>query len=88
MINRQRICEYMAPAAVLLAFLFVPFVAAAELTAAQSRGKQIYLEGTSPSGGEITAVVGTEVPCVLTSRADSEESKFLSIAMGCRLVRD
>jgi len=33
------------------------------------------------------AVVGTSAPCVLTSRADNEESKFLSIAMGCRLVR-
>ncbi|MFO7655032.1 MAG: phosphate acyltransferase [Candidatus Krumholzibacteriia bacterium] len=33
------------------------------------------------------AVVGTTAPCVLTSRADSEESKFLSIALGCRLVR-
>ena len=32
------------------------------------------------------AVVGTTAPCVLTSRADSEESKFLSIALGCRLA--
>jgi phosphate butyryltransferase len=32
------------------------------------------------------AVVGTTAPCVLTSRADDEESKFLSIALGCRLV--
>ncbi len=29
---------------------------------------------------------GTTAPCILTSRADSEESKFLSIALGCRLV--
>jgi ABC-type branched-subunit amino acid transport system substrate-binding protein len=40
-------------------------------SAAQMRGKQIYLEGTSPSGGDITAIVGAEgvalpasaVPC-------------------------
>jgi phosphate butyryltransferase len=32
------------------------------------------------------AVVGTTAPCILTSRADSEESKFLSIALGCRLA--
>ena len=38
-------------------------------------------------GGKLAAaVVGTTAPCVLTSRADSEESKFLSIAMGCRLA--
>jgi len=43
----------------------------AALSAAQIRGKQIYLQGMSPSGGEITAYVGTEgvalpasaVPC-------------------------
>ena len=34
-----------------------------------------------------SAVIGTSVPCVLTSRADSEESKFYSIALGCRLAR-
>jgi ABC-type branched-subunit amino acid transport system substrate-binding protein len=33
---------------------------AAELGEAQQRGKQIYFEGTSPSGGEITAIVGDE----------------------------
>ena len=39
------------------------------------------------AGGRLAAaVVGTTAPCVLTSRADSEESKFLSIAMGCRLA--
>jgi len=38
---------------------------AAELTPAEQRGRQIYLEGTSPSGGEIVAVLGDaqiEVP--------------------------
>lgn len=52
-------------------------------------GNVFYKSATLLSGGRLAAaVVGTEVPCVLTSRADSEESKFLSIAMGCRLVRD
>lgn len=68
--GRQRILQYLTPAAMLLAFLFSP-QAPAEPTAAQSRGKQIYFEGSSPSGGEITAIVGTEgvtlpasvVPC-------------------------
>jgi phosphate butyryltransferase len=32
------------------------------------------------------AVVGSTAPCVLTSRADNEDSKLLSIALGCRLV--
>lgn len=38
---------------------------AAELTPQEQRGRQIYLEGTSPSGGEIVAVLGDaqiEVP--------------------------
>lgn len=38
---------------------------AAELTPQEQRGRQIYLEGTSPSGGEIVAVLGdaqVEVP--------------------------
>lgn len=45
--------------------------AEAALSAAESRGKQIYFEGTSPSGDELTAIVGAEgvvlpanaVPC-------------------------
>mgnify|MGYP000582209104 CR=1 FL=1 len=32
-------------------------------------------------------VAGAGAPCVLTSRADSEESKFYSIALGCRMVK-
>lgn len=31
-------------------------------------------------------VMGAEAPCVLTSRSDDEETKFLSIALGCRLA--
>ena len=34
--------------------------ALAESNTAQTWGKQIYFEGTSPTGGEITAIVGSE----------------------------
>ncbi len=51
-------------------------------------GNIFYKSATILSGARLAAaVVGTTAPCVLTSRADDEESKFLSIAMGCRLVR-
>ena len=51
-------------------------------------GNVFYKSATCLSGGRLAAaVVGTSAPCVLTSRADSEESKFLSIALGCRLAR-
>jgi len=51
-------------------------------------GNVFYKSATLLAGARLAAaVVGTTAPCVLTSRADSEESKFLSIAMGCRLVR-
>jgi len=50
-------------------------------------GNVFYKSSTLLSGARLAAVVlGTTAPCVLTSRADSEESKFLSIAMGCRLA--
>lgn len=50
-------------------------------------GNVFYKAATLLAGARLAAaVVGTSAPCVLTSRADSEESKFLSIAMGCRLV--
>jgi len=50
-------------------------------------GNVFYKASTLLAGARLAAaVVGTSAPCVLTSRADSEESKFLSIAMGCRLV--
>jgi len=39
------------------------------------------------AGGEIAAVVtGAKVPCVLTSRSDSEKSKFYSIALGALIA--
>ena len=51
-------------------------------------GNVFYKSATLLSNARLAAaVVGTTAPCVLTSRADDEESKFLSIAMGCRLVR-
>ena len=50
-------------------------------------GNVFYKAGTLLAGGRLAAaVVGTKAPCVLTSRADSEESKLLSIAFGCRLA--
>ena len=50
-------------------------------------GNIFYKSSTVLAGARLAAVVmGTIVPCILTSRADSEESKFLSIAMGCRLA--
>lgn len=51
-------------------------------------GNVFYKSATLLAGGTLAAaVVGTSAPCVLTSRADSEESKFYSIALGCRLAR-
>jgi phosphate butyryltransferase len=51
-------------------------------------GNAFYKAVTLLAGARLAAaVVGTTAPCVLTSRADDEESKFLSIALGCRLVR-
>lgn len=39
-------------------------------------------------GGELAGiVVGTKVPCVLTSRGDSRRSKLSSIALGCILAK-
>ena len=50
-------------------------------------GNVFYKSSTVLAGARVAAsVVGTTAPCVLTSRADDEESKFFSIAMGCRLV--
>lgn len=50
-------------------------------------GNVFYKAMTILAGARLAAVVvGTSAPCVLTSRADGEESKLLSIAMGCRLA--
>ena len=50
-------------------------------------GNIFYKAVTKLAGGRLGAVVaGAAAPCVLTSRADTEESKFLSIALGCRLA--
>ena len=43
-----------------LAMMLGPIAGNAAMSAAQLRGKQIYLEGISPGGSEITAIVGTE----------------------------
>jgi phosphate butyryltransferase len=51
-------------------------------------GNVFYKSATILGGARLAAaVVGTAVPCVLTSRADDEQSKFYSIAFGCRLVK-
>lgn len=50
-------------------------------------GNVFYKMATHLAGARVAAaVVGTTAPCVLTSRADDEESKLLSIALGCRLA--
>ena len=71
MICIRTLKRHTVPVTLLLALLFAPLLAAAEPTTAQSWGKQIYFEGTSPTGGEINAIVGSEgvslpasaVPC-------------------------
>ncbi|MGD1148356.1 MAG: phosphate acyltransferase [Thermoanaerobaculaceae bacterium] len=51
-------------------------------------GNVFYKAATILGGASLAAVVvGTSAPCVLTSRADSEDSKFYSIALGCRLAK-
>jgi phosphate butyryltransferase len=51
-------------------------------------GNVFYKSATILAGADLAAaVVGTSAPCILTSRADDEASKFYSIAFGCRLVR-
>ena len=51
-------------------------------------GNVFYKAATVLGGASLAAVVvGTSAPCILTSRADSEESKFFSIALGCRLAK-
>ncbi len=49
-------------------------------------GNAFYKAVTKLAGGRLGAVVaGAAAPCVLTSRADDEETKFLSIVLGCLL---
>lgn len=49
-------------------------------------GNVFYKGVTYLGGSKLAAVVaGTTAPCILTSRADDEESKFFSIALGLRL---
>lgn len=51
-------------------------------------GNVFYKTATLLAGAKLAAaVVGTTAPCVLTSRADTEDSKFYSIALGCRLAK-
>ena len=51
-------------------------------------GNAFYKSSTILAGGTLAGiVVGTVAPCVLTSRADDEDSKFYSIALGCRLAK-
>lgn len=49
----------------------------------------VFYKGVTHLGGSRLAavVVGTTAPCILTSRADDEESKFFSIALGLRLCK-
>ncbi len=50
-------------------------------------GNVFYKSATVLGGAKLAGiVVGASAPCVLTSRADTEESKFYSIALGCRLA--
>ncbi|MEO0235496.1 MAG: bifunctional enoyl-CoA hydratase/phosphate acetyltransferase [candidate division WOR-3 bacterium] len=50
-------------------------------------GNVFFKTCTQLAGGRIAAVVaGATVPCVLTSRADSEDSKFMSIALAALLA--
>ncbi len=50
-------------------------------------GNVFFKTCTQLSGGRIAAIVaGTTAPCVLTSRADSEDSKFLSIALAALMA--
>jgi phosphate butyryltransferase len=51
-------------------------------------GNMFYKAVTMFGGARMaSALVGTSAPCVLTSRADSEETKLFSIALGCCLAR-
>ncbi len=50
-------------------------------------GNIFFKTGTQLAGAKIAAIVaGAMVPCVLTSRADSEDSKFYSIALAALMA--
>ena len=52
-------------------------------------GNSFYKSITQLGRGRLAALVtGTQAPCILTSRADSEDSKFLSIAMAAKTVKE
>lgn len=47
-----------------------------------------FKSATHYGGGQIAAMVaGTRVPCVLTSRGDTPETKLYSIALACLSVK-
>ncbi|HOT88323.1 MAG TPA: phosphate acyltransferase [Bacteroidales bacterium] len=51
-------------------------------------GNVFFKTNTKLCGGELGAVVfGAKVPCILTSRGDSEKTKLFSIALGAMLVK-
>jgi len=52
-------------------------------------GNSFYKSITQLGEGKLAALVtGTSAPCILTSRADSEDSKFLSIALAAKTVKE
>jgi len=52
-------------------------------------GNAFYKSITQLGKGRLAALVtGTTAPCILTSRADSEDSKFLSIALAAKTVKE
>lgn len=52
-------------------------------------GNSFYKSITQLGRGRLAALVtGTSAPCILTSRADSEDSKFLSIALAAKTVKE
>ncbi|OQX52356.1 MAG: phosphate butyryltransferase [Candidatus Cloacimonas sp. 4484_209] len=52
-------------------------------------GNVFYKSITKLGEGRLAALVtGAAAPCILTSRADSEDSKFLSIALAAKIVKE
>ena len=67
MSSRHGIHRYLTLVTVVLALVSGPLIIEAAPTTAQSWGKQIYHKGTSPTGGDITAIVGSEGVTLLAS---------------------